>query len=66
MPEARITITDVRRANHCVMGTRAWFGQRGLDFAKFLKEGISETEFLATGDALAEDIVNRKRQRDGQ
>jgi hypothetical protein len=60
---SRITIDDVRKAGHCVAGARTWFRLQGLDFAKFLSEGISEVDFLATGDQLAQDIVNRKRER---
>lgn len=59
----RITIDDIRKAGHCVKGARRWFEANGLDFAAFLKGGISEQEFLATNDALAEQVVTRKKER---
>lgn len=59
----RITINDVRQSGHCVSGAKRWFGLHELDWQKFLLEGISEADFLATGDALAADIVARKRER---
>lgn len=52
-----VTVTEVRRAGHCVRGAREWFEAHGLDFAKFLSQGIDEDEFLATGDALAQQVV---------
>lgn len=53
----RITINDVRRAGHCVKGAREWFERHDLDFVEFLRNGIDETEFLASGDALAIHVV---------
>lgn len=60
----RVTIDDVRRAGHCARGAKAWFERHGLDFRAFLKDGIDEEEFLASGDALAERIVKMKRERE--
>lgn len=60
----RITISDVRRAGHCVSGARDWFERHGLDFRDFVKNGISEDDFLASGDALAAAVVEHKRKLD--
>lgn len=59
----RITINDVRQAGHCPAGAKQWFSLHGLNFRAFLSEGISEEDFLATGDALAQGVVDRKRER---
>ncbi len=59
--DEHITITDCRRAGHCSRGIKNWFDERGLDFKKFLREGISVDEFLATNDGYANEIVRRKR-----
>ncbi len=61
----RITITDIRLAGHCVAGARHWFEGQGLDFRAFLKSGLTARQLLDTGDALAEQVVNRKIVRDG-
>lgn len=61
-----ITIEDIRRAGHCVSGTRAWFSRQNLDFRDFLKNGISAEKFLATGCAYAERIVRMKVDQGGQ
>jgi len=55
-----ITIDDVRSAGHCVRGAKDWFAHYDLDFKAFLRDGIDEATFLATGDAIAQQIVDRK------
>jgi len=63
MPEARITIDDIRRAGHCVAGARDWLTLHGFEWRTFLKEGASEADILATGDAYAERVVAMKQAR---
>lgn len=65
MTERRITIEDVIAAGHCVRGARRWFELHGFDFRRFTKEGATEAELLATGDALADRVIERKRARHG-
>jgi hypothetical protein len=52
-----ITITDIRRAGFCPSGIREWFEGKGFDFRDVLKNGISATRLLATGDGRAERVV---------
>lgn len=61
--EPVITITDVRRAGHCVSGARAWFERHGLDFRAFLRDGIPAADMLATGDGQGIQVVERTRAR---
>lgn len=64
--DLRITADDIRKAGHCIVpGARDWFARHGLDFRKFIKEGIPASEFLAAGDALAKSVVDKKKQREG-
>ncbi len=62
-----ITIDDVRRY-HCVRGAKRWFERHGLDFRRFLEEGIDAEAFIAAGDWRARHIVEAKQRetRDGQ
>ena len=55
--DVRITIDDVLASGHCATGTRAWFRNTGLDFRKFMTEGIPAVEMLATKDGVAEQVV---------
>lgn len=61
--EERITISDIRKAGHCVSGAKRWFEGHHLDFRAFLKDGIDAETLLATGDQLAQDVINHKRGR---
>lgn len=60
-----ITITDVRRAGHCVSGARRWFEAYGIDFKAFLTNGVPASVMMATNDALGMRVVDIKRQTDG-
>jgi hypothetical protein len=63
IPGDRVTIDDVRKAGHCTAGARRWFEANGLNFRRFLAEGMTEAELLATGDAIAEQVVRARRDR---
>lgn len=59
-----VTITDIRKAGHCAAGARDWFREHDLDFRDFLTNGLPASTLLATGDALAQQVVDRKRERE--
>jgi hypothetical protein len=58
--DARVRIEDIISAGHCVRGARRWFEQHGLNFRAFIKDGEDPAVLLATGDALAEQVIARK------
>lgn len=58
-----VTMRDIRAARMCSSGTRAFFDRHGMDWNKFLSEGLPESEFLRTGDAMAERVVEVARGR---
>lgn len=63
-PGMIVTITDIRLAGFCASGVRNWFEGYGLDFRSLLKNGITAEDLLATGDARAIQVVERKLQRE--
>ena len=67
MKDVIVTIDDVRAVGLCVNGSRAWFERHGLDFRTFLREGLDAQTLLATGDAMAQRVVDcaRKEQEQG-
>lgn len=65
MDDLIITISDVRRAGHCVSGARLWFEKNGIDFRDFLKHGIPAADILATGDGQGRQVVDRTIARRG-
>lgn len=52
-----ITMAQIRAAGGCASGVRAFFTRYGLDFRDFMENGIEAGALLATGDALAVDVV---------
>lgn len=61
-----VTMEDVRAMKWCASGARELAKTHGLDFRKFVREGISCDEMLATGDGMAEQIVKYVRERNAR
>ena len=61
-----ITIDHVRAVGLCANGTRNWFARHDLDFRAFLREGCDADTLLATGDAMAQRVVEHARNRSSQ
>lgn len=59
-----ITMDDIIKAGHCASGARRYFRAHGMDFNDFMRNGISATEFMEKGDALAVRVVARKLARE--
>lgn len=56
-----IRMPDVRRAFMCSRGAREFFDRHGLDWQDFLKNGILASKVLATGDYMAQRVVEVAR-----
>lgn len=63
MVDLRITLDDVLKAGHCVRGAKAWFVAQGFDWRDVVKNGVAESDLLATGDGLAERVIAATRAR---
>lgn len=55
----KITMRQVREAGLCARGARRFAEKYGLDWQKFLSEGIEAEELIATGDGLAVWLVEK-------
>ncbi|ENW78425.1 hypothetical protein F909_04115 [Acinetobacter sp. ANC 3929] len=53
----KIYMSDIRKANMCSRGTRAFFLAQGWDFQDFLINGLDAEKFIQTGDAMALQVV---------
>lgn len=62
MTGPRIHLRDICAAGYCVLGARDWFRSHGFDWRGFVRDGIPESDLLATGDALAQRVIERKQQ----
>lgn len=47
---------------YCVPGMMVFFERYNLDFKKFVREGIDADVLIATGDAMALDVVEIARK----
>lgn len=52
-----VRMRDVRAASMCSSGARQFFERHDLDWSGFLKHGIEAEKVLATGDAMARQVV---------
>ena len=57
MGDLIIKMRDVRKAGMCSAGARSFFLLNNLDWQAFLRDGIESDRLLATGDAMAIQVV---------
>jgi len=62
-PDVTVTMEHVRAARMCSRGARAFFERHGLDWQRFLAEGLPAEQIEATGDAMALKVVEVARGR---
>lgn len=58
-----VKMRDIRACRMCSGGTRDFFKRHNMDWNLFLKEGLPEEQFIATGDAMAMQVVEAARGR---
>lgn len=56
-----VRIDHVMSAGYCVRGARAFCATHGLDFRRFLDEGVAAEVLEATGDWMALQVVEKAR-----
>ena len=50
---------------YCVKKSKQWAAARGLDWSRFVREGIDSKELIATGDPMAIALVKAVEARNG-
>jgi len=58
-----VTIEDVRLAGLCIPGARLWCRRHGIDWHRFLKEGVEAARLIEARDAMAMRAVETARGR---
>lgn len=58
-----VKMEHIRAARMCSRGARAFFQRHGLDWQKFLKDGLPAEVLEATGDAMALQVAELARGR---
>ena len=54
-----VRMVHVRQSKQCSRGARAFFERHNLDWQSFLRDGIDAKELRATGDAMAQAVVEQ-------
>lgn len=58
-----ITMKHVRANQMCSGGSRKFCERHGIDWNKFLSEGIMASELMKIDDAMVRDLVEKSRGR---
>lgn len=67
MSQLIVTARHVQAAHMCLKpGAQKFFKQHNLDFRSFIKNGIDAELLIATGDALALQVVEVARKELGK
>lgn len=57
-----VRVEHLRKARMCSRGARAWAQRYGIDYVKFLHDGVPASELEATGDALGMKLAAVARE----
>jgi hypothetical protein len=55
--EVLVTVAHLRKARMCSRGARMWAQRYGIDYVRFLHEGVPASTLEATGDALGKKLA---------
>jgi len=68
MAEEQVTVfmKDIRSLKMCSAGTRSFFERHGLDWSRFLKEGLPAEQFEAIDDHMSQQVAEAARGRRGK
>jgi len=58
-----ITADDVRSSKKCMAGAREFAARHGIDYDRFLREGVPAAELLKSGDPDAVAVVSAAMSR---
>lgn len=59
-----VTTEDMRALRCCVSGSKLFAARYGLDWSKFVREGLPASQFEATGDDLGFRAAEEARRRE--
>jgi hypothetical protein len=60
-----VRLSHARQLGYCAQGMRDFAARHGLDWQRFITEGLPGEQFLATGDAMALEVVKVAQQQEG-
>jgi hypothetical protein len=60
----RITVSDMRALQYCAHGSRLFARRHGLDWSRFVRDGIPVEEVERIDDAMMRRVIEVARQRE--
>lgn len=55
----KITVSDALGFGYCVTGQKVFARRNNLNWRDFVENGIEDQELLKTGDAMAQELVEK-------
>lgn len=62
MGDVLVKMHHAKSLNYCSKGVKHWCVQHGINYIKFIKEGIDEDIILAIDDSMSKKVVERARE----
>lgn len=63
MSKVILTVGDVQSSGYCVRGTRRWCLNNGIDFKKFVREGLPIEELEHIDDEILRIVIAKKLEK---
>lgn len=60
----RITLQDMRSLKYCARGSREFAKRHGLDWSRFVHEGVPVDELAHINDGMLNRVIERAKQRE--
>lgn len=58
-----VQIGDARAIGFCSRGVRAFFKAHGLDYLKFVRNGLPEEDLRAFNDGMVDRVIEQAHER---
>lgn len=59
-----VTLADIRSINYCSRGSREWFTRHGLNWSRFVSEGLPVEAFDGISDPMLKRAIEQARKRE--
>lgn len=59
-----VTLADIRAIKFCSRGSREWFDRYGLDWSRFVSEGLPVAAFDGINDPMLKRAIEQAQKRE--
>lgn len=61
-----VTLADLRAIKFCSRGSREWFDRHGLDWSRFVSDGLPVSAFSGIEDAMLKKAIEQAKERESR